>query len=122
MALLSIAEPGQSCAPHQHRLAIGIDLGTTNSLVASVRNGSAEVLGDAHGRNLLPSVVRYLDNGGIDVGHDAHAAQTDDPYNTLASVKRLMGRARTDLPEDSARTYRLIETSGQPARDRCGHG
>ena len=72
----SIAEPGQSRAPHQHRLAIGIDLGTTNSLVASVRDGSALALEDAHGRSLLPSVVRYLGHGGIDVGHEACAAQT----------------------------------------------
>ncbi len=116
MALLSIAEPGQSSAPHQHRLAIGIDLGTTNSLVASVRNGSTITLDDAQGRSLLPSVVRYLNTGDIDVGYAARNAQTDDPYNTLASVKRLMGRARADLPDETARAYRLSEETPNQLR------
>ncbi|HEC16092.1 MAG TPA: Fe-S protein assembly chaperone HscA [Sedimenticola sp.] len=96
MALLQLSEPGQSQAPHQHRLAAGIDLGTTNSLVATVRSGVAETLPDEQGRHLLPSVVRYLE-GGVEVGHEARAAATDDPLNTIASVKRLMGRGLDDI-------------------------
>jgi molecular chaperone HscA len=96
MALLQIAEPGQSTAPHQHRLAAGIDLGTTNSLVATVRSGRAETLPDAAGLHLLPSVVRYLPEGVV-VGHDAKAAAAADPLNTVVSVKRLMGRGIADL-------------------------
>ncbi len=79
MALLQISEPGMSTAPHQHRLAVGIDLGTTNSLVATVRNSIPEVLNDEEGRALLPSVVRYLPNGNAHIGHKAQAAQTTDP-------------------------------------------
>ena len=97
MALLQIAEPGQSTAPHQHRLAAGIDLGTTNSLVATVRSGATETLPDAQGRQLLPSVVRYLDDGGRVVGQEAKAAAVTDPLNTIASVKRLMGRGIKDV-------------------------
>ena len=97
MALLQISEPGQSSAPHQHRLAAGIDLGTTNSLVASVRSGVAETLPDREGHHLLPSVVRYRDDGTPVVGHKALAAATDDPLNTIASVKRLMGRGVEDV-------------------------
>ena len=96
MALLQIAEPGQSTAPHQHRLAAGIDLGTTNSLVASVRSGEPVTLPDADGRHLLPSVVRYLPDRVV-VGHEAKAAATQDPLNTIASVKRLMGRGLEDV-------------------------
>jgi molecular chaperone HscA len=96
MALLQIAEPGQSTAPHQHRLAAGIDLGTTNSLVASVRSGEPVTLPDAEGRHLLPSVVRYLPDGVL-VGYEAKAAATQDPLNTIASVKRLMGRGLNDV-------------------------
>ena len=96
MALLQIAEPGQSTAPHQHRLAAGIDLGTTNSLVATVRSGQAETLPDAEGRHLLPSVVRYAPEGVI-VGAAAKAAAAEDPLNTVVSVKRLMGRGVADL-------------------------
>ena len=96
MALLQIAEPGQSQAPHQHKLAAGIDLGTTNSLVASVRSGQAETLADEQGRHLLPSVVRYH-NDTITIGHEAKAVAADDPLNTISSVKRLMGRAISDL-------------------------
>jgi len=91
MALLQLSEPGQSNAPHQHRLAAGIDLGTTNSLVASVRSGQAETLPDEQGRHLLPSVVRYTQSGVV-VGHDARSAAVSDPLNTIASVKRLLGR------------------------------
>jgi molecular chaperone HscA len=97
MALLQISEPGQSTAPHQHRLAAGIDLGTTNSLVASVRSGVAETLPDADGRHLLPSVVRYCAGGRPVVGDAALAAAVDDPLNTIASVKRLMGRGIDDV-------------------------
>ena len=97
MALLQISEPGQSTAPHQHRLAAGIDLGTTNSLVASVRSGQADTLPDAHGRHLLPSVVRYRANGERDVGVEAKTAAAEDPLNTIASVKRLLGRGVEDV-------------------------
>ena len=97
MALLQIAEPGQSTAPHQHRLAAGIDLGTTNSLVATVRSGATETLPDAQGRQLLPSVVRYLDDGVRVVGQEAKVAAATDPLNTIASVKRLMGRGIKDV-------------------------
>ena len=97
MALLQITEPGMSTAPHQHRLAAGIDLGTTNSLVASVRSGKAETLPDADGAHLLPSVVHYGPNGEVTVGLAAQQAQTGDPLNTLASIKRLMGRGLDDV-------------------------
>ena len=94
MALLQISEPGQTPDPHQRRTAIGIDLGTTHSLVASVRHGVAECLPDDQGRVILPSAVRYLENGGRQIGHDALQAQAQDPQNTLVSVKRFkIGRA-----------------------------
>jgi molecular chaperone HscA len=96
MALLQISEPGQSPDPHQRKHAVGIDLGTTNSLVAAVRNGNAQTLPDFQGRHLLPSVVRYRDDA-IIVGADAKAAAAADPLNTISSVKRLMGRAVTDV-------------------------
>lgn len=96
MALLQLSEPGQSAAPHQHRLAAGIDLGTTNSLVASVRSGTAETLPDEQGRHMLPSVVRYTE-AGVVVGHAAKRAAADDPLNTISSIKRLMGRGVADL-------------------------
>ena len=95
MALLHIAEPGQSAAPHQHKWAVGIDLGTTNSLVAVVRSASAETLPDVQGRHLLPSVVQYLPDG-IRVGHEAKAEAALDPRNTLSSIKRLMGKSATE--------------------------
>jgi molecular chaperone HscA len=97
MALLQISEPGMSTAPHQHKLAVGIDLGTTNSLVATVRSSIAEVLNDEDGRALLPSVVRYLPNGHANIGYKALAAQTLDPKNTIVSVKRFMGRSLQDI-------------------------
>ncbi|MCG8488526.1 MAG: Fe-S protein assembly chaperone HscA [Chromatiales bacterium] len=96
MALLQIAEPGQAQAPHQHRLSAGIDLGTTNSLVATVRSGQAETLPDQQGRHLLPSVVRYLQSG-IQVGHEAKQSEVDDPLNTISSAKRLIGRGVDDI-------------------------
>lgn len=97
MALLQIAEPGQSTAPHQRRLAVGIDLGTTNSLVATVQSGKARTIPDADGRHLLPSVVRYFQDGERRVGHEAKSAASSDPLNTIASVKRLMGRGLSDV-------------------------
>ena len=98
MVLLQIAEPGQTPQPHQRKLAVGIDLGTTNSLVASVRSGRAEPLPDAQGRLLLPSVVRYYADH-IEVGHEARAAAAIDPLNTVLSVKRLMGRGIEDVKQ-----------------------
>ncbi|MCU6433758.1 Fe-S protein assembly chaperone HscA [Undibacterium sp. Jales W-56] len=97
MALLQISEPGMSTAPHQHRLAVGIDLGTTNSLVATVRNSIPEVLNDEQGRPLLPSIVRYLPNGHAHIGFKAQAEQSNDPKNTIVSVKRFMGRGLKDI-------------------------
>ncbi len=97
MALLQIAEPGMSEAPHQRRLAIGIDLGTTHSLVASVRSGEPVVLRDEQGEGLLPSAVRYLSDGSVRIGRAALEAQTQDPRNTIVSVKRLMGRGHADV-------------------------
>lgn len=96
MALLQISEPGQSSDPHQHRVAIGIDLGTTNSLVATVRSGEAVCLQDSQGRSLLPSVVHFGESEKL-IGYDAAALQAIDPLNTISSVKRLMGRASDDL-------------------------
>ena len=90
MALLQISEPGESAAPHQHRLAVGIDLGTTNSLVATVRHSIPVVIDDAEGRSLLPSVVRYLAGGTVEVGYEAQKHQSLDPRNTIVSVKRFM--------------------------------
>ncbi|MGL5812008.1 MAG: Fe-S protein assembly chaperone HscA [Aeromonas sp.] len=96
MALLQIAEPGQSAAPHQHKRAVGIDLGTTNSLVAAVRSGQADTLCDEQGRALLPSVVHYQD-AAIRVGFDAKREAAQDPHNTIVSVKRMMGKALADI-------------------------
>lgn len=100
MALLQISEPGQATAPHQRKLAVGIDLGTTNSLVASVRSASAETLPDVEGRHLLPSVVAYREGGEVVVGQSALATAAGDPLNTLSSIKRLMGRGQEDLSLD----------------------
>jgi molecular chaperone HscA len=97
MALLQIAEPGRAAAPHQHRLAVGIDLGTTNSLAATVRSGLPVVLCDEQGRALLPSVVHYGERGHLIVGHEAKALATQDPHNTVSSAKRLIGRAPADV-------------------------
>lgn len=108
MALLQISEPGQSPAPHQHKLAVGIDLGTTNSLVATVRSGMSTVLHDEHGHALLPSVVRYLQDAVI-VGHEAQAAQSLDPVNTIVSVKRFMGRALHDITDRAHIPYHFVE-------------
>jgi molecular chaperone HscA len=112
MALLQIAEPGMSTAPHQHRLAIGIDLGTTNSLVATVRHGIPEVLDDEDGHALLPSIVRYLPNGHANIGFSAQAMQTVDPKNTIVSVKRFMGRGLKDIAHTENMPYDFIDTPG----------
>ncbi len=100
MALLHIAEPGLSTAPHQQKWAVGIDLGTTNSLVAVVRSGAAETLKDEQGRDILPSVVRYLPDSLV-VGIDAKQAAAEDPLNTIQSVKRFMGKAFSDITQTS---------------------
>ena len=121
MALLQISEPGQSPDPHQRRVAVGIDLGTTHSLVASVRHGVAECLPDEQGRVVLPSVVRYLPPGGgsgRQIGADALAAQGTDPLNTIASVKRLMGRSLADLQAQGVAArlpYTVVEGQGMAA-------
>lgn len=98
MALLQIAEPGQSPQPHQRRLAVGIDLGTTNSLVAALRSGLSEPLADANGKVILPSAVRYHADR-VEVGESARLAAASDPFNTILSVKRLMGRGLSDVKQ-----------------------
>ena len=112
MALLQISEPGQAPDPHQRRIAIGIDLGTTHSLVASVRNGVAECLPDKLGHVILPSAVRYLANGGRQIGVEAFNAQSQDPQNTIVSVKRLMGRGLHDITNATQLPYQLIQREG----------
>lgn len=112
MALLQIAEPGESVAPHQHRLAIGIDLGTTNSLVATVRSGMSVVLNDERGRPLLPSVVRYAADGHAEVGFTAESAKATDPKNTIMSVKRFMGRGRADIAHIETLPYDFVDADG----------
>ena len=111
MALLQISEPGQSPDPHQRRIAVGIDLGTTHSLVAAVRNGVAECLPDDAGRVLLPSIVRYLEGGKRQIGHDAAAAQTEDARNTIVSVKRFMGRGLADIAHADKLPYDFVNGS-----------
>jgi len=112
VALLQISEPGMSPAPHERRLAVGIDLGTTNSLVATVRSGIATVLPDAQGRPLLPSIVRYHANGKVDVGYSAQARQADDPKNTIVSVKRFMGRGVKDVDHAQNAPYDFVDAPG----------
>jgi molecular chaperone HscA len=112
MALLQISEPGQTPDPHQRRVAIGIDLGTTYSLVASVRSGVAECLPDEAGRVILPSVVRYVDAEKRQIGYDALAAQVDDPRNTISSVKRFMGRGINDIGNRAQLPYELNDKPG----------
>jgi molecular chaperone HscA len=112
MALLQISEPGQAPDPHQRRIAVGIDLGTTHSLVAAVRNGVAECLPDDQGRVLLPSVVRYLDGDRRQIGFDAVAARGQDPANTITSVKRLMGRGLADISNRESMSYRIDSSDG----------
>ncbi|MBK6650701.1 MAG: Fe-S protein assembly chaperone HscA [Betaproteobacteria bacterium] len=112
MALLQISEPGQSPDPHQRRIAVGIDLGTTHSLVASVRNGVAECLPDVDGQVILPSVVRYLPDNKRQIGFAAQAAQATDPANTIASVKRFMGRGLADIAHAAKLPYQFIDKPG----------
>ena len=123
MALLQIAEPGQSPVPHQVRLAVGIDLGTTNSLVASVRGGRAVVLPDEQGAAMLPSVVNYAASGPATVGRAAQAMAADHPADTLVSVKRFMGRGREDAAADAARAhYALASGDAGMVRFRTSAG
>lgn len=112
MALMQIAEPGESVAPHQHRLAIGIDLGTTNSLVATVRSSMSVVLNDERGHPLLPSVVRYAADGRCEVGYAAESAKATDPKNTIVSVKRFMGRSRADIAHVETLPYDFVDADG----------
>jgi molecular chaperone HscA len=112
MALLQIAEPGESAAPHQHKLAVGIDLGTTNSLVATVRSSLSVVLNDELGRPLLPSVVRYSADGVAEVGFDAQEKQSIDPRNTIVSVKRFMGRGINDIAHRESMPYEFEDAPG----------
>ncbi|CAN7510797.1 Fe-S protein assembly chaperone HscA [Variovorax sp. LjRoot130] len=112
MPLLQISEPGQAPDPHQRRIAVGIDLGTTHSLVAAVRSGVAECLPDAEGRVVLPSAVRYLDKDRRQIGFDALAARAVDPANVITSVKRLMGRGVQDIVNRDAMAYRLSGDAG----------
>jgi molecular chaperone HscA len=115
MALLQISEPGQAPEPHQRRVAVGIDLGTTHSLVAAVRHGVAECLPDEQGRVLLPSAVRYLPGGRRQIGFDARAAQAEDAENTIVSVKRFMGRKLDDVAGHAALSYRFVDRPGMLA-------
>ena len=112
MALLQIAEPGKSAVPHQQRLAVGIDLGTTNSLVATVRSSMSVVLHDEEGHALLPSIVRYLSDGATEIGYPAQAQQSRDPQNTIVSVKRFMGRGLHDIADIGHYPYRFVDTPG----------
>ncbi|PKO61000.1 MAG: Fe-S protein assembly chaperone HscA [Betaproteobacteria bacterium HGW-Betaproteobacteria-18] len=112
MALLQISEPGQTPNPHERRVAIGIDLGTTHSLVASVRHGVAECLPDAQGRVILPSVVRYLVGGGRQIGDEAMTGGVGDPENTIASVKRFMGRSLKDVALAAKLPYHFVDHPG----------
>ena len=112
MALLQISEPGQTPAPHARRIAVGIDLGTTHSLVAAVRNGVAECLPDAQGQILLPSVVRYLADGKREIGAQAVLSQSSDAENTIASVKRFMGRSVADVQGADKLPYRFADHAG----------
>jgi len=117
MALLQISEPGQTPDPHARRIAVGIDLGTTHSLVAAVRHGVAECLPDAQGRVILPSVVRYLPEGGRQIGFDALPHQAEDAENTVVSVKRFMGRRLADVTGADRLPYRFIDQPGMVAID-----
>ncbi|MGY4829563.1 Fe-S protein assembly chaperone HscA [Sphaerotilaceae bacterium SBD11-9] len=112
MALLQISEPGGSPDPHQRRIAVGIDLGTTHSLVAAVRNGVAECLPDATGHVILPSAVRYLEGGRRQVGHDALIEAATDPRNTIVSVKRFMGRGLADIAQREKLPYDFVDAQG----------
>jgi len=123
MALIQISEPGEATAPHQHRLAIGIDLGTTNSLVASVRSGKAETLPDDKGNHLLQSVVRYQADAAPIVGAEAKQYSSLDPLNTIVSIKRFMGRGLDDIAADNKKHhYQLLDTDSAVPRIRTDGG
>ena len=119
MALLQISEPGQAPDPHARRIAIGIDLGTTHSLVASVRNGVAECLPDHEGRVILPSAVRYLPGGQRLIGHEAVRTQAEDPANTFVSVKRFMGRSVSDVHHQDRLPFKLVDLAGMLGLQTC---
>ncbi|WP_341889053.1 Fe-S protein assembly chaperone HscA [Variovorax sp. YR752] len=121
MALLQIAEPGRAAAPHQHRLAVGIDLGTTNSLVATVRSAVPTVLADEHGRRLLPSVVHYGEEDAVRVGDEACERAAEDPANTIASAKRLIGRSLADVNAEGF-PYAVVAMSDSAVGVRTRHG
>jgi len=118
MALLQISEPGQTTAPHQHKLAVGIDLGTTNSLVASLKSGLAEIIADENGQHLLPSVVQFQaknDKGyQTEVGYYAQQNAAEDPMNTIVSVKRYMGRGLEDIKKHSIYNFVTEDDSVVP--------
>lgn len=123
MALLQISEPGQSPQPHQRKHAVGIDLGTTNSLVATIRSGSAEILPDEQGRDLLPSVVHYVDEGVSCVGYEAAEHNSSDPLNTLSSIKRLMGRGLDDVKRlGNSLPYDFATDEGGMPKIKTAHG
>lgn len=123
MALLQISEPGQTAAPHQRKLAVGIDLGTTNSLVATVRSGKAETLPDSGGAHLLPSVVRYQQDGSLQVGELAKQAAVTDPRNTISSVKRYVGRGLADICKGCSCTeYDFVDGDSSVPRIRTVAG
>jgi len=119
MALLQISEPGQAPDPHQRRIAVGIDLGTTHSLVAAMRNGVAECLPDSDGHVILPSAVRYLENDGRQIGRAALQSQAQDPQNTLVSVKRFMGRGVADIANRDQLPYVFVDKPGMLAIQTC---
>lgn len=119
MALLQISEPGESTAPHEHRLAVGIDLGTTNSLVATVRSGGAVCLADETGHALLPSVVRYFSDGRVATGYAAQEAQSEDPKNTILSAKRYMGRGLKDVVHIENAPYDFVDAPGMVQLRTC---
>jgi molecular chaperone HscA len=112
MALLQISEPGGAPDPHQRRIAVGIDLGTTHSLVAAVRNGVAECLPDEHGNVILPSAVRYLPGGRRQIGHEALIEAATDAKNTIVSVKRFMGRGLADIAHRDKLPYDFVDAPG----------
>ncbi|MBL8335277.1 MAG: Fe-S protein assembly chaperone HscA [Rhodoferax sp.] len=120
MALLQISEPGQSPNPHERRIAVGIDLGTTHSLVAAVRHGHPECLPDEQGRVLLPSVVRYLPDNRRQIGDEALAAAAADPQNTISSVKPFMGRSLQDVADRERLPYRFVDKPGMLALQTAG--
>jgi len=122
MALIQIAEPGQSTTPHQHKLAVGIDLGTTNSLVATVRSGDVSTLPDSSGQHLLPSIVHYAENG-VYVGQVAQQKSITDPLNTIVSVKRFMGRGLEDIAAEEVHySYTFAETDSKVPRIKTRAG